>query len=330
VNSSSFTINGNSQLELAVNGTYALGSGNLILNTDGTGASAGGTIRPARGTTAGAILTITNNIVLQSTAIIHSQTQNDISQGSITLTGSISGGSGAQLQFTAPNSNNQIGTYVVQGANSTYSGGTLLRGGALTVSSALNATASLGTGNVTIENNTGIGTTRTVLTLEMGLTNAIGDAATLSLAGGGTPGVADTGYVNLGVGINETIGNLILGGVTQVAGTYGATGSGATNINDEYFAGMGMITVAPSIPGDFNHSGTVDGNDLTVWRGSFGSGNGADADGDGDSDGADFLVWQRNLGQHNALAVTATVPEPTAVMLLSVAGLAIGMRLRKR
>jgi hypothetical protein len=42
----------------------------------------------------------------------------------------------------------------------------------------------------------------------------------------------------------------------------------------------------------------VDGADLGAWRGAFGAGNaGGDADNDGDTDGADFLAWQRQLGQ---------------------------------
>jgi len=49
---------------------------------------------------------------------------------------------------------------------------------------------------------------------------------------------------------------------------------------------------------DFNNSGgPVDAADLTAWRGAFGTTAAADADGDGDSDGADFLTWQRQLGQ---------------------------------
>jgi autotransporter-associated beta strand protein len=318
------------QLEIndQTGGTYTFGPGNLILA--GTGFNGTGAIRPGRSASSGSIITITNNIVVQATTIIHSQTQNDISQGSITLTGNISGASGAQLQFTAPNSNNQIGTYIIQGANNTYAGGTLLRGGALDVSASLSSSASLGTGNVTIENNTGIGNARSVLILESGLTNAIANAATLSLAGGGTPGLADTGYVDLGAGINETIGGLILGGVAQPAGTYGATGTSATFINDEYFAGSGIITVAPSIPGDFDHNGSVNSADLTVWKNNFGTGNGADADGDGDSDGADFLVWQKNVGASAAVAAAAAVPEPAAAFLLTVAGLAAVCGMRKR
>jgi hypothetical protein len=64
----------------------------------------------------------------------------------------------------------------------------------------------------------------------------------------------------------------------------------------------------------------VDAADLTDWRDSFGVDGGADSDGDGDSDGADFLVWQRNLGQGTpGVGAAAGVPEPTSVVLVGLA-----------
>ncbi len=67
---------------------------------------------------------------------------------------------------------------------------------------------------------------------------------------------------------------------------------------------------------DFNHDNQVNGADLAVWRSSFGAGAGADADGDGDSDGADFLVWQRQLGMTSGVPAAAAVPEPCTMVLL--------------
>ena len=73
---------------------------------------------------------------------------------------------------------------------------------------------------------------------------------------------------------------------------------------------------AAPIPGDFNGDQMVDADDLADWRASFGAGNGADADADGDSDGADFLVWQRQLGVGSPqVAAADAVPEPTALVL---------------
>jgi len=61
---------------------------------------------------------------------------------------------------------------------------------------------------------------------------------------------------------------------------------------------------------------------------AFGVTNAADADGDGDSDGADFLAWQRQLGESPGLS---PIPEPAAfaVAALSVLGLSL-IRARKR
>ncbi len=68
---------------------------------------------------------------------------------------------------------------------------------------------------------------------------------------------------------------------------------------------------------DFDGSGFVDGDDLTVWGTSYGPGAEADADGDGDSDGEDFLAWQREFTGSAVLAV-ASVPEPTSMCLMTL------------
>jgi len=78
------------------------------------------------------------------------------------------------------------------------------------------------------------------------------------------------------------------------------------------------------VPGDFDDDRDVDGVDLGIWGTNFGAASGAtlamgDADGDTDVDGADFLVWQQNVG---AVPSAATIPEPSAFLLLSVAALA--------
>lgn len=89
-----------------------------------------------------------------------------------------------------------------------------------------------------------------------------------------------------------------------------------------------LLTPAPSIPGDFDHDGQVDGDDLAIWRSAVGVNAAGDADGDQDTDGEDFLVWQRQLGAGGALAA---VPEPsTAVMALLVAGLSAAGQRGKR
>jgi hypothetical protein len=113
-----------------------------------------------------------------------------------------------------------------------------------------------------------------------------------------------------------------------------------------------------SEPGDFNNDGIVDGEDFILWQLDPGVGSLADweanyvtpilqlpGDFNGDLivDGADFLEWQRedgspaslleweaNYGNDYALAAaSATVPEPSTLLLASLTGVLIGSRRRR-
>lgn len=120
---------------------------------------------------------------------------------------------------------------------STFSGGTTISGGTLFAGS----NGALGTGNVSVLDSA------INLTISTGISNAIGNGATLSLAGDGLlDNAAIAGYAFLAAGVNETVGGLLLGGIAQMdPGTYGATGSGATHIMDDYFQGTGVVTLVP-------------------------------------------------------------------------------------
>ncbi len=79
---------------------------------------------------------------------------------------------------------------------------------------------------------------------------------------------------------------------------------------------------------DFDGSGFIDGDDLTVWGSSYGSATGADADADGDSDGRDFLAWQQQFSPSvPTLASSQPIPEPASLWLLSLIAL---LQLSKR
>jgi len=67
----------------------------------------------------------------------------------------------------------------------------------------------------------------------------LADAATVTLASGS---VLDLNYL-----ATDTIGNLVLGGATQAAGTYGAIGSGA-GVETAYLTGTGILNVAAVVP----------------------------------------------------------------------------------
>ena len=217
----------------------------------------------------------------------------------------------------------------------TYQGGTVVDAGSLAVgwADAINngfgfydaTVGALGPGNVTVN------TMATRLEIETGASaNSIADTATLSLAGGGTPDFADQGYLELGAGINEVIGGLILGGLAQTnAGTYGSTSSTATFQFDEYFSGTGLITLTPvGLPGDYNGNGVVDAADYVVWRKSPNVHGG---------DPAGYNTWRTNFGNGAALGAGSglgsdhqAVPEPATLLLLVAAALfeCVGRRRR--
>jgi hypothetical protein len=95
---------------------------------------------------------------------------------------------------------------------------------------------------------------------------------------------------------------------------------------------------------DFDASDFVDAGDLNSWRTGFGDATTAahgDADGDGDADGADFLSWQRDVGDSAppleffdaaidaaVASAAAPVPEPTTAALIALPLAALARRRR--
>ena len=163
------------------------------------------------------------------------------------------------------------------------------------------------------------------IVIQAGATDAIADTAYLSLAGGNAPGVADDGYIDLDSGINETIGGLMLGNTIFGPGVYGSsplaspTNPGLAN-PDEYFAGLGTVTVVPSgVPGDYNGNGLVDAADYVLWR----NGGPLQHDFSPGVQASDYDFWRSrfgattNPGSGSSLGA-ATVPEPTSLVLLGL------------
>ncbi|MEO7299251.1 MAG: autotransporter-associated beta strand repeat-containing protein [Verrucomicrobiota bacterium] len=249
-NTSSLTVNVGGQLDITAGGTVRFGPGPLILN--GTGAlnppynTAMGAMRNERGTTITNIV-ILNDVILQSDSLIHIQSLNatgesDSPKGTNTLAGTVSGS--GKLTFTAPGSNRDAGVLVLKGHN-TYSGGTLVSGGIL---QALDASATFGTGDVTVDNAEAPAAIARI-SVDSSVLDAIADTATLSMVQSIAAGTTfPSGYAILSDGVNEYIAALNLDGIAQPLGTYGSSLSSAANKNDTFFRGTGIVTVGAKPP----------------------------------------------------------------------------------
>jgi autotransporter-associated beta strand protein len=148
----------------------------------------------------------------------------------------------------------------------------------------------------------------------LSVTNAtLADGADVSLSTGAK--------FDLGFSGSDTIRSLFFGGVAQSIGTWGATGSGATNINDTFFTGTGTLNVttvpAVGVPGDYNGNGVVDMADYVLWRSGGPLQNEVATTGSDTPE--DYTEWRarfgNTMGSGSALGAAA-VPEPSTVMLL--------------
>jgi hypothetical protein len=107
----------------------------------------------------------------------------------------------------------------------------------------------------------------------------------------------------------------------------------ATNSPTNFVGDVGSVNVQPPGPAaDFNGDNVVDAQDLSDWKEDYGLNGDSDADGDLDSDGADFLIWQIELGETAAAPLNAAVPEPAGAILANVGllGAAVVARTRHR
>ncbi len=202
-------------------------------------------------TAGGTLLFGTNNA---ATGLVNFKSTNSFA-ASFTLNGDLSftsGNGGGTLQIGDPivgvGAVTKVGAGPMRVTNAnSYYGGTVVNAGSLSVghTDAINngfgfyvaTDGTLGSGDVTVNN------TASHLELESSSAtiNVIADSAAVNLAGGG----GGNGTLMLDTGVNDTIGGLVLGGVTQtVPGTYGSSASGATFQNDNYFSGPGVVTLA--------------------------------------------------------------------------------------
>jgi hypothetical protein len=144
----------------------------------------------------------------------------------------------------------------------------------------------------------------------------------------------------------DPLGNSTWNNATKIgSGTFGATVPSFTSItsppqttdanvftqsSSPYNTADATTTavVRAYLPGDYNRNGSVNTQDLNVWRGQFGLTGAQAADGNrnGKVDAADYVVWRRHAGITLPVGsgAVAAIPEPSsiglAVFAVAVAG----------
>lgn len=106
------------------------------------------------------------------------------------------------------------------------------------------------------------------------------------------------------------------------------------NINRTWFDGIGFELAPDLLTGDYNGDGTVDAADYTAWRDNLGGDESVLAnpgDGSGTVDAGDYTEWKNNFGNSSSSGTgsSAAIPEPSAVILLSIAA-TLGLTLSRR
>lgn len=114
---------------------------------------------------------------------------------------------------------------------------------------------------------------------------------------------------------------------------FGNSGRAGTALGKmDYHYVLAEVGPLGDLAADFDADDNVDGIDLAAWINGFATRATAtqsdgDADGDRDVDGADFLVWQRQVGQSSA---TVPIPEPSSGAAALVGGLSLAYHGRRR
>jgi autotransporter-associated beta strand protein len=211
------------------------------------------------------------------------------------------------------------GIFAISGAISGAGG--ITKSGAGTLS--LTATNSY-TGNTTVQAG------------KLSLTNrGLADAADVSLSSGSTLDLQFSGSA-------DAIDSLFINGISQPAGTWGATGSGA-QFTSSLLSGSGWLQIATYVPsfltGDYNSNGVVDAADYIIWRRLVGTTSipNRDPDNNGPVGQADFNSWRSHLGQivgagagSGSSLEGSIVPEPATLGLFIIMLLITSLGRRNR
>jgi hypothetical protein len=175
-----------------------------------------------------------------------------------------------------------IGGDVNIGSGTSFTSGAFTHnvGGDFTNSGTFTGTGSTIIFNGAAQNITGGSTTFNDVTLSGSGTKTFGVSPTLAIAG--TLSINNGVVADLSNANTHTSNALILGGAIQQLGTWGSTSSAATNQNDTFFSGNGLITVATGANTYYSIASTA-WNVNTTWSNvGFGGAAAAGTPGAGD------------------------------------------------
>jgi autotransporter-associated beta strand protein len=274
-----------------------------------------------------------------------------VADGGGTFSGSIGDDAGAQLTIVKAGS----GTETLTGSDS-YTGGTTISGGALVIGSSNSLPAGSNVTNnasLVIDANSiagnvsGSGTT-TIAAGSLLQAGSFSESLTLEL--GGASAAANAKLKTAGLLFESgTLKVSLVNDFKPMAGDnfdlldWGVQNGAYSNIQLPPLAGgltwdMSQLNVSGRIivgglMGDYNHNGTVDAADYTLWRDTLGSTTNLAADGNANGviDAGDYDVWKMHFGEQvlgSGASAPQAVPEPASLSML-LAGV-VTLLLRRR
>lgn len=229
----------------------------------------------------------------------------DINYNGLSVSAAASGSaSDANVQYVSRGYG--MSAFIEAGANTTS--GDFVINGALNVNAANFGFFKRGAGSLRL-NGTATANNSGVIILEgsviCGTSNCLGANAVLKIA------AASKLAVN---GFDQTVASLYIGGAQQVAGTWGTSASGATNIDNVHFTGTGIVTVASGITY----------TNFASWATANAPGQlaGQDHDSDGVANGIEFFMGRSGNGfTANPAVVAGKIVWPKGASYTGVYGI---------
>jgi hypothetical protein len=138
-------------------------------------------------------------------------------------------------------------------------------------------------------------------------------------------------------GAADVIDSLVIDGVSQPMGTWGAIGSGAEHTSP-LFAGTGLLQVITYVfAGDYNSNGFVDTADYVTWRNRVGMTtiSNRDPENAGAIGTSDYSSWMADFGNQapsagESFSDSVAIPEPTGISTFALALASICLIGRRR